>query len=256
MVISLSRCFIINVQISPLFGFLVVSAFRVLDHTTIINFNSVLNHVFSWGTVMLIKAISVTIKMVVYLSHGMLNLMSAYFLTKKCFILLQRLLYLQILHYSAYHISLPITALTPHLPLCPSLLIQRSSPDHSSPTLEKSPSFSSGHSSSASSPKNHHPVTTRSKSGIFKPKVLVTSCSISREPLTFHEAKAYPEWYAAMVSEYQALLQNQTWSLVKALVNTSIIGCKWIYKLKTSPMVLLLGIKHVLWRKGTLKLRG
>ena len=38
-----------------------------------------------------------------------------------------------------------------------------------------------------------------------------------------------------MEQEYQALLKNQTWSLVPPPSNVKIIGCKWVFKLKHKP---------------------
>ncbi|KAL6328660.1 hypothetical protein AAG906_003345 [Vitis piasezkii] len=74
------------------------------------------------------------------------------------------------------------------------------------------------------------PMITRSKSSIYKKKTYLTS--IIAEP---HTAFQDPNWKLAMEHEYQALLKNQTWSLVPLSSNAKIIGCKWVFKLKHKP---------------------
>ncbi|RVW13483.1 Retrovirus-related Pol polyprotein from transposon TNT 1-94 [Vitis vinifera] len=78
-----------------------------------------------------------------------------------------------------------------------------------------------------------HPMITRSKSGICKKKTYLTSLTI--EPRTVKQALQDPNWKIAMEQEYQALLKNQTWSLVPPPSNAKIIGCKWVFKLKHKP---------------------
>ena len=75
-----------------------------------------------------------------------------------------------------------------------------------------------------------HPMITRSKSGICKKKTYLTS--LIAEPHTVKQALQDPNWKLAMEQEYQALLKNQTWSLVPPPSNAKIIGCKWVFKLK------------------------
>ena len=38
-----------------------------------------------------------------------------------------------------------------------------------------------------------------------------------------------------MDTEYQALLRNQTWTLVSPPLGAHIVGCRWIYKVKYKP---------------------
>ena len=55
------------------------------------------------------------------------------------------------------------------------------------------------------------------------------------EPKTIQEAlnSEYSEqWKAAADSEYQSLIENKTWNLEEPPVDRSVIGCKWIFKVK------------------------
>ena len=76
-------------------------------------------------------------------------------------------------------------------------------------------------------------MVTRSKSGIYKKKTYLTS--IIAKPRTVKQALQDPNWKLTMEHEYQALLKNQTWSLVSPPSNAKIIGCKWVFKLKHKP---------------------
>jgi histone deacetylase 1/2 len=53
------------------------------------------------------------------------------------------------------------------------------------------------------------------------------------QPVTsVDQAFSDSRWVAAMHSEHQALLKNQTWHLVPIPKGKNIIGCKWVYKVK------------------------
>ena len=54
----------------------------------------------------------------------------------------------------------------------------------------------------------HHPIQTRSKSGIFNPKLFTTY--VHKEPATVPLALADPQWKKPMEAEYQALIHNHT----------------------------------------------
>ena len=85
---------------------------------------------------------------------------------------------------------------------------------------------------------NTHPMTTRSKSGISKPKLLHFTTTkpkpdyLQTEPPTLTIASQFPEWTAAMKAEFDALHRQHTWSLVPPPSGQNIIGCRWVYKLK------------------------
>lgn len=52
------------------------------------------------------------------------------------------------------------------------------------------------------------------------------------EPSSYKEAGQYSEWRAAMEEEYESILKNKTWDLVKLPKGKQPIGCKWLYKPK------------------------
>ncbi|KAG8499008.1 hypothetical protein CXB51_005388 [Gossypium anomalum] len=78
---------------------------------------------------------------------------------------------------------------------------------------------------------NIHPMQTRSKSGIHKPKVF-SSALTEKEPTTILEAFQIPAWTAAAQAEYNALLSNGTWDLVPLPEGHRAVGCKWIFRIK------------------------
>ena len=58
----------------------------------------------------------------------------------------------------------------------------------------------------------------------------------TEEPNTLEEALASQhsrEWKEAADSEYQSLIDNDTWDLVELPANRTAIGCKWVFKAKT-----------------------
>ena len=111
--------------------------------------------------------------------------------------------------------------------------------DSQHPTAHTAPENHSGafisSASTALIPHNHHPMITRAKSGITKKHALHASISLDPslvEPQTYRQAMKLPEWYKAMQEEYQALQQQQTWSLVPLPASRSLVGRKWVFKLK------------------------
>ncbi|KAI5336525.1 hypothetical protein L3X38_015793 [Prunus dulcis] len=55
---------------------------------------------------------------------------------------------------------------------------------------------------------------------------------MSIEPTSFTQASQSSHWRAAMKDEYDALMRNQTCSLVPATSCMNIVGCKWVFKVK------------------------
>ena len=60
-----------------------------------------------------------------------------------------------------------------------------------------------------------------------------TALATLHEPQTYCEASIDPLWQIAMKEELDALIKNHTWDLVTLPPRQSVVGCKWIYKIKT-----------------------
>ncbi|KAK1647181.1 hypothetical protein QYE76_064986 [Lolium multiflorum] len=52
------------------------------------------------------------------------------------------------------------------------------------------------------------------------------------EPRNLPAALSDPHWRAAMQEEYNALLDNKTWTLVPSSKTKNLIDCKWVYRIK------------------------
>ncbi|RVW39690.1 Retrovirus-related Pol polyprotein from transposon RE2 [Vitis vinifera] len=79
---------------------------------------------------------------------------------------------------------------------------------------------------------NTHVMTTRNKNDITKLKVYIAAV---KEPKIVELALQKDEWKQAMISEFEALQRNNTWSLVPLPEGRIPIGCRWIYRVKENP---------------------
>lgn len=144
--------------------------------------------------------------------------------------------------------------LSPQVHNCPSLSpLPQTFIDHSpelAPPISQ-PNLDSNHPSQvvAGPP---HPMQTRAKSGIFKPKAYMSS----REPATVEDALQQEHWKSAMQDEYLALMRNETWSLVPLPADRHAIGCKWVFKVKENPDGTIQKYKARLVAKGFHQVAG
>lgn len=94
-----------------------------------------------------------------------------------------------------------------------------------------------------SAPSSSHPMTTRGKAGIFKPRYWVDlahlrSCDLlsvvlsSPDPVSHVTVMREPKWCNAMRSEMHVLHQNNTWTLVPRPPHSNIVGCRWLFRTK------------------------
>jgi hypothetical protein len=95
-------------------------------------------------------------------------------------------------------------------------------------------------------PPSQHSMQTRSKNNIFKPKTLpegliryplpkaliAITDSDDIEPTSYTTASKHPAWRDAMNIEFDALLSNDTWTLVPPTSDMNVVGCKWVFRLK------------------------
>jgi histone deacetylase 1/2 len=83
---------------------------------------------------------------------------------------------------------------------------------------------------------NTNCIRTRSKAGIYKPKLpyvgLTETHKEDKEPESVEEALSRPKWKEAMNAEFKALTANQTWTLVPLKGQENIIESKWVFKTK------------------------
>ena len=60
---------------------------------------------------------------------------------------------------------------------------------------------------------------------------LVSKCIVI-EPSSFEEAVEDPAWVDAMVEEYDSIVRNSAWEIVPRPEGKSVVGSRWIYKVK------------------------
>ncbi|XP_047342815.1 uncharacterized mitochondrial protein AtMg00820-like [Impatiens glandulifera] len=60
----------------------------------------------------------------------------------------------------------------------------------------------------------------------------LTATSSATTPTCFTKANKDPQWRLAMTNEYNAFIQNKTWSLIPRTPSHNLVGCKWVFKLK------------------------
>ncbi|KAG6431297.1 hypothetical protein SASPL_109376 [Salvia splendens] len=75
-------------------------------------------------------------------------------------------------------------------------------------------------------------MITRSRAGIFKPKLFTLVLSASTLPRSVLEALLIPSWKEAMLLEFLTLLKKHTWTLTTLPPGKNLIGCTWVFKLK------------------------
>ena len=60
---------------------------------------------------------------------------------------------------------------------------------------------------------------------------LMRKCIVT-EPYSFQEAVQKPTWVDVMVEEYDSIVKNSAWEIVPRPVEKSMVGLRWIYKVK------------------------
>lgn len=83
-------------------------------------------------------------------------------------------------------------------------------------------------------------VAVRRSSRLIKPKVLsdyVIYCAVSNSnvPSTVEEAlngSDRAKWLEAMQEEYDAMIENKVWTLVKITDKQKPVKCKWVFQIK------------------------
>jgi hypothetical protein len=60
---------------------------------------------------------------------------------------------------------------------------------------------------------------------------LMRKCIVT-EPSSFQETVQDPTWVDVMVEEYDSIVKNSAWEIVPRPVDKSVVGLRWIYKVK------------------------
>uniref|UniRef100_A0A2N9GP72 Reverse transcriptase Ty1/copia-type domain-containing protein n=1 Tax=Fagus sylvatica TaxID=28930 RepID=A0A2N9GP72_FAGSY len=137
----------------------------------------------------------------------------------------------------------------PKLQKIPAASLSTETPETSNPSPEKSTSpENSSTTANPPPPPPLHPMKTRSQHQISKPKTYTdgtirypipkallaetTSDPDLTEPTCYTSASKSPHWCRAMNLEFDALLKNQTWTLVPSSSSHNLIGCKWVFRIK------------------------
>ncbi|KAL9253849.1 Retrovirus-related Pol polyprotein from transposon RE1-like protein [Drosera capensis] len=77
-------------------------------------------------------------------------------------------------------------------------------------------------------------MQTRLESGISKPRTILSLNTTSPvlEPSSYSKASKVPPWRQAMIAEFNAVMDNHTWTLVSHPVTKNVVDCRWVYKIK------------------------
>jgi hypothetical protein len=84
-------------------------------------------------------------------------------------------------------------------------------------------------------------MQTCGKTGFCQPKQLfslsaqTTPAPISPIPSSYKSALKDPNWYNAMLFEFNALIENKPWVLVSRPSGANVVTGKWIYRHKFHP---------------------
>ncbi|KAH9662761.1 retrovirus-related pol polyprotein from transposon RE2 [Citrus sinensis] len=102
---------------------------------------------------------------------------------------------------------------------------------------------------------NNHPMQTRAKNNIHKPLTKLSLATVhtfasSTEPTSVSEALQHPAWRVAMSDEFNALLRNETWTLVHFHPSQNLVGCKWVFRIKRNSDGSIERYKALLVAKG------
>lgn len=125
----------------------------------------------------------------------------------------------------------PTTENTPNSP-CPHP--SPPPPNNTDSSQTNTPSSSTSNPSSSPPPLPSHPMTTRAKSGIFKPISKLNLHTTTESPLPKSHLHALQDlnWNNAMKTEFNALITNGTWVLVPRPKDVNIVRSMWLFKKK------------------------
>lgn len=127
----------------------------------------------------------------------------------------------------------PLDASSPQTqPLSPGP-VDNASSDHTSHTVDSEGSTNSEGSATPPSLPQRRSGRVRQLPSHLRDFQCYTTLLSHHEPTSYKEASADPLWQEAMNDEIQALHKAQTWEFVPLPPGKSLVGCKWVYKVKT-----------------------
>ena len=78
---------------------------------------------------------------------------------------------------------------------------------------------------------------------------------VENEPSSFEESVEKHVWVDAMMEEYESIVKKSVWEVVPRPKDKSVVGLRWIFKVKHVVDKEYINIRQNLWPSGTLKLR-
>uniref|UniRef100_A0A2N9GSL0 Reverse transcriptase Ty1/copia-type domain-containing protein n=1 Tax=Fagus sylvatica TaxID=28930 RepID=A0A2N9GSL0_FAGSY len=118
--------------------------------------------------------------------------------------------------------------------------IELDSSDHSSGSSSDKTPHSSSESPAPAPFEDPTPATTfrcsfrvTSLSSHLRDFHCYTALATLHESHSYREAPSNPLWQVAMTKELDALFKNRIWDLVDLPPDKSVVGCKWVFKIKT-----------------------
>jgi hypothetical protein len=75
-------------------------------------------------------------------------------------------------------------------------------------------------------------MRTQLQDGIVQPRRMFDLSITSSVPRSYKQAMTDPNWLDAMRSEYDALVHNNTWTLVSPPPGANIVSGKWVFRIK------------------------
>ena len=79
---------------------------------------------------------------------------------------------------------------------------------------------------------------------------------VDLEPASFEEEVQQPVWVDAMVEEYDSIVRNNVWEVVPRPENKSVVGLRWIYKVKQATDKIIEKHKAKFLAKGFSQVEG
>lgn len=87
-------------------------------------------------------------------------------------------------------------------------------------------------------------------------KAFLSEVVLSQEPKSFSQSTKCPKWHATMVKDIIAIEANNTWIIVDLPPGKTVIGCKWVFKIKFNSGATIERYKARLVAKGYTQQEG